>query len=96
MPSWIPIGLTRGGQLHARSGPPSVSPEARAIRRQQALGHRMFNRLVSLENKAGAFTGFLSVRLSVCVSSVLMCPGSPGEGHGGQQAPNLLVLGNVF
>lgn len=54
MPSWIPVGLAQGespGQLHARSGPRSVSSEARAIRRQQALGHRRFNSLVSLESK---------------------------------------------
>ena len=48
------------------------------------------------QNKAGTFMGFLSVRLSLCIFSMLMCPGSPGEGHCGQQSPNLLVLGNVF
>ena len=101
MPSWIPVGLAQGEspeQLHARSGPPSVSLEARAIRRQQALGHRRFNSLVSLENKTKqAFSlGFLTVRLSLCVFSMLMCPVSPGERHCGLQSPTLLVLGNVF
>ena len=62
------------------------------------LGHRRFNSLVSLENKTKqAFSlGFLTVRLSLCVFSMLMCPVSPGERHCGLQSPTLLVLGNVF
>ena len=79
MPSWIPVGLAQGespGQLHARSGPRSVSSEARAIRRQQALGHRRFNSLMSLGNKTkqAPSLDFLSIRLSLCVFSMLMHP----------------------
>lgn len=40
------------------------------------LGHRRLNSLVSLENKTeqAPSLSFISVRLSLCVFSMLMCP----------------------